>query len=120
MRRRGSLVLGLSRQGNFLPRLQFTDEPLALAYVELEGAPSGARVNAALEIAQTLNGPALITVPLAIDGSGENRYKALGSVPIGALPPGDYIARAVVGLEGHPLTRVVRTVRKAAVTTAKR
>jgi hypothetical protein len=115
-----SLVLGLSRQGNFLPRLLFTDEPLALAYVELEGAPSGARVNAALEIAQTLNGPALITVPLAIDGSGENRYKALGSVPIGALPPGDYIARAVVGLEGHPLTRVVRTVRKAAVSTASR
>ena len=115
-----SLVLGLSRKGGFLPRLLFTDEPLAIAYVELEGALAGARVNAGLEIAQTLNGPALVTVPLAIDATGGNRYKALGSVPIGALPPGDYVARAVIGLEGHPLTRVVRTVRKAAVSTAAR
>ena len=115
-----SLVLGLSRKGGFLPRLLFTDEPLALAYVELEGAPAGARVNAALEIAQTLNGPAVITVPLAIEITGDSRYKALGSVPIGALPPGDYVARAVVGLEGHPLTRVVRTVRKGATATAAR
>ena len=114
-----SLVLGLSRQGGFLPRLMFTNEPLALAYVDLE-APAGARLNAALEIAQTLNGPALVTVPLAIDATGPNRFKALGSVPVGALPPGDYIARAVVGLEGHPLTRVVRTVRKAAAATARR
>ena len=109
-----SLVFGLSRQNTFLPRLLFTNEPLALAYVELEGAPSGARVNAALEISQTLNGPAVVSVPLAIDSTGENRYRAMGSVPIGALPPGDYVARAVIGLEGHPLTRVVRTIRKAA------
>ena len=115
-----SLVLGLSRRGGFLPRLLFSTEPLALAYVELEGAPAGARVNAALEIAQTLNGPALVTVPLAIDNTSENRYRAMGSVPIGALPPGDYVARAVVGLEGYPLTRVVRTVRKVASSQAGR
>ena len=115
-----SLVLGLSRQGGFLPRLQFGDEPLALAYVEMAGAPAGARVNAALEISQTLNGPALVTVPLAFDTAGENRYQAIGPVPIGALPPGDYVARAVVGLEGYPLTRVVRTVRKVARVTSSR
>ena len=28
------------------------------------------------------------------------------------LPPGDYIVRGVIGLEGHPPTRVVRTLRK--------
>lgn len=108
-----SLVLGLSRAGGFVPKLQFIDEPLAVAYVEMEGAPAGARVNAALEVSQTLNGPAIVSVPLAIEGAGENRYRALGSVPLGALPAGDYVARAVIGLEGHPMTRVVRTFRKA-------
>ena len=110
----GSLVLGLSREGKFAPKLQFTNEPLAIAYLEMEGAPAGARLNAALEIAQSLNGAAVVTVPLAIETAAGNRYAATGSVPLGALPPGDYVVRAMVGLEGHPMTRVVRTIRKAA------
>lgn len=108
-----SLVLGLSRGGTFTPRLQFTTEPLAIAYVELEGAPAGARVSAVLEVSQTLNGPALVSVPLAIESAPGNRYAATGSVPLGALPAGDYVVRAMIGLEGHPMTRVVRTIRKA-------
>ena len=108
-----SLVLGLNRAGGFVPRLQFTNEPLAIAYLELDGAPAGARVSAALEIAQAINGPAIVTVPLAIEGTSEKRYTATGSLAIGALPPGDYIARAIVAMEGHPPTRVVRTIRKA-------
>lgn len=110
-----SIVLGLSREGTFVPRLQFTDEPVAIGYVEMYGAPAGARVTASLELAATVNGPALVTVPLAIQGTGENRYVAKGALPIGAVPPGDYIVRALVGLEGHPMTRVVRTLRKAIV-----
>lgn len=108
-----SLVLGLSRAGGFSPRLQFTTEPLAIAYLELAGAPTGARVMAALEVSESMNGPALVSVPLAIEGTAENRYRATGAVPLGALPAGDYIVRAMVGLEGHPMTRVVRTIRKA-------
>jgi hypothetical protein len=107
-----SIALGLSRGGAFVPRMQFTTEPLAVAYVELEGAPAGARVNAMLEIAQTLNGSPLVSVPLSIEATTGNRYNAMGSVAIGALPPGDYVVRAVVGLEGHPMTRVARTIRK--------
>jgi hypothetical protein len=109
----GSIVLGLSRGGAFVPRLQFTNEPLAVAYVELEGASAGSRVNAVLEIAQTLNGPPVLSVPLAIESAPNNRYNAMGSVAIGALPAGDYVVRALVGLEGHPMTRVARTIRKA-------
>jgi hypothetical protein len=110
-----SVVLGLHRDGGFIPKMQFTTEPLAIAYLELEGAPAGARVSAVVEVAQTLNGRPIVTVPLAIDSTGDNKYTARGSVAIGALPPGDYIVRAMVGLEGHPMTRVVRTIRKAAV-----
>jgi VWFA-related protein len=110
-----SLILGLSREGGFVPRLQFTEEPVAIGYVEMYGAAAGARVTATLELAATLNGPALVSLPLAIQGVGENRYVAKGALPIGAVPPGDYIVRALVALEGHPMTRVVRTLRKAIV-----
>ena len=110
-----SIVLGLSRDGTFVPRLQFTDEPVAIAYVEMYGGATGVKVSATLELAATLNGPALVTVPLAIQGAGEGRYIAKGAVPIGAVPAGDYIVRALVALEGHPMTRVTRTLRKVLV-----
>jgi VWFA-related protein len=110
--RLSSLVLGLSRGGTFVPKLQFTNEPLAIAYLELEGAPAGAKVAAGLEVARTLNGPAIAAMPLTIENASGNRYAAMGSVAIGALPPGDYVVRAIVGLEGHPMTRVVKALRK--------
>jgi VWFA-related protein len=108
-----SIILGLSRSGTFQPKMQFTTEPVAIGYVEMTGAPAGGRVNATLEISQTANGPAIVTVPLAIESGGADRYVARGAVPIGALAPGDYVVRAMVGLEGHPPTRVIRTLRKA-------
>ena len=108
-----SLLLGLSRDGRFVPRLQFTTEPVAIGYVELYGAPAGSKVLASLEVASTLNGPPLASVPLAIEAAGPERYIARGAVPIGALSPGDYSVRAIIGLEGHAMTRVVQTLRKA-------
>jgi hypothetical protein len=107
-----SVLLGLSR-GGFQPRLQFTTEPVVIGYVELSGAAPGAKVTATLELADSPNAPARLTVPLAIEPGAAGRYMARGAVPIGALPPGDYVVRAMVGLEGHSSTRVVRTLRKA-------
>jgi len=106
-----SLLLGLSR-GGFTPRLQFGAEPVVIGYVELAGAPPGAAVTATLDLSDTVNGPARVAVPLAIEAGAAGRYVAKGALPIGALPPADYVARAVIGLEGHPPTRVVRTLRK--------
>jgi hypothetical protein len=51
-----SIVLGLSRGGAFIPKLQFTDEPVAIGYVEMYGAAAGLSVNATIEIARSLNG----------------------------------------------------------------
>lgn len=111
-----SLLLGLSRGGTFVPKLQFTTEPVAIGYLEMYGAAAGAKVTATLEVAGSLNGPALMPpVRLAIEAAGKDRYVAKGAVPIGALPPGDYSVRAIIGLEGHPMTRVVQTLRKAMV-----
>jgi hypothetical protein len=108
-----SLLLGLSR-GGFTPRLQFAAEPVVIGYVELAGAPQGAAVTATLELADMPNGPARVSMPLTIEAGATGRYVARGALPIGALPPADYVARAVIGLEGHPPTRVVRTLRKVA------
>ena len=113
--RLSSLLLGLSRDGRFMPQLQFTTEPVAIGYVELYGAAAGSKVTATLEVASTLNGPPLAAVPLVIETAGKDRYIARGAVPIGALSPGEYSIRAIIGLEGHPMTRVVQTLRKATI-----
>jgi VWFA-related protein len=107
-----SLVLGVSRGGTFVPRLQFAREPVALATLEFTGQPSGQRLTIGLEIARTVDGPALVSTPLAVERLGEDHYAATGAAPIGALPPGDYVVRAVVTVEGQGPVRVTRTLRK--------
>jgi hypothetical protein len=107
-----SVILGLARDGAFVPRLQFVTEPVAIGYVELSGAAPGARVTATLELADGANAPARVSVPLSIEAGASGRYVGKGALPIGALPPGDYVVRAVVALDDHPPTRVIRTLRK--------
>jgi hypothetical protein len=108
-----SILLGLSRGGTFVPKLQFEAEPVVIGYVEMSGAPVGAKVTATLDLADAPNAPARIAVPLTIEAGASGRYVGKGALPIGALPPGDYIVRVMIGLDGHPMTRVVRTLRKA-------
>jgi len=108
-----AILLGLSRGGTFVPRLQFTTEPVVIGYVELAGAAPGAKVTASLELADGPNAPARISVPLTIEAGAAGRYVARAALPIGAIPPGDYVVRAMVALDDHPMTRVIRTLRKA-------
>ena len=108
-----AILLGLSRGGAFVPRLQFTTEPVVIGYVEMAGAAPGAKVTATLELADAPNAPARLTAPLSIEAGASGRYVGKGALPIGALPPGDYVVRAIVALDEHPPTRVTRTLRKA-------
>ncbi|HET7695270.1 MAG TPA: hypothetical protein VFK57_06140 [Vicinamibacterales bacterium] len=107
-----SIILGLSREGGFVPRLQFVNEPVAIGYVEMAGAAPGAKVSAVLELADAPNAAARLSVPLGIEAGASGRYVGRAALPIGALPPGDYTVRAVVALDDHPPTRVIRTLRK--------
>ena len=104
------LVLGLSR-GGFVPRLLFGREPVAIAYLELYGGTPGQPVSAVFELARTLNGPPVVSMPGTIAASGDH-YSATAPIPIGTLSPGDYIVRATVGVVGEASTRVERTLRK--------
>jgi VWFA-related protein len=116
-----SIVLGLSRPMaadapvSFQPRLEFTSEPVAIAYVEVYGGQAGDRVGAQVELAQSVDGPALVALPLALEPTNDpSHFRATGAVPIGTLSEGDYVVRVLVGPEGQAPTMVIRTLRKTA------
>lgn len=110
------VALGLSRDGQFAPRLQFSAEPVALAYFDIYyTGQAGARAIVMLEVAQTLNGPPFLRIQPAVDATSElDRFNVTAAIPLGTLPTGDYVIRAIVGAEGQPAGRVVRTLRKVA------
>jgi hypothetical protein len=110
----GSMLLGLSREQGFEPRLQFAEEPTAIASFDIYGGTSGMPMFAALEVARDPSGPALLSLPLTLTRAAESRVVATGAVPIGALPPGDYLVRGIIRLEDGTTGLVSRTLRKAA------
>ena len=112
--RMSSLILGVSREGQFQPRMVFSTEPTAVAQVELTGLPAGEPPTARVEIARSLNGPALTSLPAAVSRTQDpSRASLSGVLPLGALQPGDYVIRVVVTAPGGAgQGRVVRTLRK--------
>lgn len=107
-----SLVLGLSREGVFVPRLQFSGEPVAIGRVEVFGpAPPQGLVR--FELARTPEGPAIVSVAGTMTPTDDaDRHISTGALPIGGFLPGRWIVRAVVAPEGLAPLRVVRTLEK--------
>jgi hypothetical protein len=108
----GSLMLGVSRGGNTTPRLEFGAEPTAMAYFDIYGGDAGLPLSARLELARDTEGAAVVTLPLALTRADASRVVASGTLPLGALPAGDYVVRGVVRLESGETGRVLRTLRK--------
>jgi hypothetical protein len=109
-----SMLLGATTPNGFMPRLQFKDETDAIAQFDIYGGSAGMQISAELDIAMTVEGPALGKAEIkfaAVQGEPD-RFTASGSFPLGSLQPGDYIVRAKVGLQGQPPGQVVRTLRK--------
>jgi hypothetical protein len=108
-----SLVLGVAEEGRFAGRMQFYDEPTAVAYLEIYGVPKG-ELSSELQLAGIEGGPAAVRGAMRITGEpSDDQHVALGGIPIGSLPPGDLVVRAVVSLNGVPVAAVTRTLRKA-------
>ena len=109
-----SLVLGVSRDGRFHPRLQFSNEPVAIAYLDLFGGQITSPVGAIVEVLTRASSETpLVTNRLSLEATGDaGRYRATGALPLGALPPGDYVARVIVMVEGHPGGVLYRAFRK--------
>lgn len=110
----GSLMLGVSRSDAMQLQLEFGSEPTAIASFDIYGGAAGQRLSATLQVARDPDGPLILTVPLALTRADEGRVVATGAVPIGALPPGDYVIRGMIRLEDGTTGRVMRTLRKVA------
>lgn len=112
--RLSSLVLGTQAGGTFAPRLDFGGEAVAIGYLEIYGVPKAATIAVNLDVAKTNDGAALATADTTVGaGSAEDVRVAYGGFAIDNLQPGDYLMRAVVTLDGKPVGRVVRTLRKS-------
>ena len=110
-----TLVIGTQQQGaGFAPRLEFTTEPVAIGLLEIYNVPKTANLTVNLDVVSAPDGQPLASAETQIGkGSSEDSRLAIGGFGIDSLPPGDYLMRAVVLLEGKPVGRVTRTLRKA-------
>jgi hypothetical protein len=108
----GSLMLGVSRPEGMRLQLAFAQEPTAIGSFDIYGGASGMKLSAALEVAREVDGPAIVSGRVALARADDTRVVATGPIPLGALPPGDYVVRGVVRLEDGATGRVVRTLRK--------
>jgi hypothetical protein len=95
------------------PKLVFTTEEAICALIEMYGKPT-AQMSAKLEILAAGSDK-----PVASAGLGgqqtaqEDRFNlSAAQVPIASLAPGDYIVRAIIGMEGHGEAVVTRAMRK--------
>ena len=82
-----------------------------VGYVELysEAPDQLAKTKVRFEVASDENGRALESTDGRIEDDPKGtRRVAEGRVPVALLPPGDYVARAVVLADGRPIGRVVR------------
>ena len=110
-----TVVLGVSYERNFVPKLLFVREPTANGSFEILGPAPAGTLSVALELATSEDGPALVRVPgTIVVNENAARRRATGVVPIGQLAPGDYVLRAIVSLDGRPIATLVRILRKAA------
>lgn len=110
-----AMALGVSRDGAFTPKLVFGTDQAAVAYFEIYGAaPRPDSVTVRLELAESPDGRALLTAVPRVVNQGEQRRLAIGALPIAPLSPGDYVVRAIVSVDGRPVGRITRTLRKSA------
>ncbi len=110
----GSLLLSATHSGVTSLQLQFGSEPTARAAFDIYGGTEGQRLSATLEVSRDLDGPAIAKLPLSLTRADETRVVAMGTIPLGALAPGDYVVRGIIRLEDGTTARVVRTLRKVA------
>lgn len=109
------VVLGVSRGGRFVPRLQFAADPAAMVYAELYGTPpAGRNVTAKVEVTKSEEGPPIMSLRAHVGPTSDPERRIIsGTIAVGALPPADYLVRAIVSVDEQPALVATRTLRKA-------
>ena len=90
------------------------------AVLELVGADPKrlAESRVSVQIAESEQGPALVTVPAQAIPRVTGQRSFVASLKLGVLPPGEYVARAVVTFPGQADAHVTRSFRLAPVASA--
>ena len=81
------------------------------AYLELYAADPGSfqSTQVAIEVAEQESGPALTAIVATLQEMTDSRHQAASAVlPVGQLPAGPYVARAIVSLSGAVVGKLVR------------
>ncbi len=110
--RLSGLVLGQARSEGFTPKLEFQSELSAVAMVEIYGGQAGSQVGVAVEVLRAADGAPIVTMPGIFTPTSEpDKFLVTSTIPVGALPPGDYQVRMLVKA-GDAVGQVTRTLRK--------
>lgn len=110
-----ALAVGTSRDGGFMPKFVFGTDQAAMVFFEVYGAvPKPESLTVRLEVASGPDNRALSSAAPRIVTASDTRRMVVGALPIAALPPADYTIRAIVSVDGRPVGRVSRTLRKSA------
>ena len=110
-----TMAVGTSRDGGFIPKLVFGTDQAAVVFFETYGLPPKAdSLTVRLELATSPEERALTTAIPRIVTASDDRRMVIGALPIAPLAPGDYTIRAIISLDGRPVGRVSRTLRKTA------
>jgi hypothetical protein len=107
-----ALVLGVTGDAGLVPRLVFSTEPAATAYLEVYDAPPSAAVSVTVELASSLTGPAIASAAGKVSAGRLGRM-VTASLPVAGLPAGDTLVRARVTVDGVEAGQVLSTLRKA-------
>ena len=108
-----SLMAGKMAGSAFQPRFDFARAADVTGYLEIYNVPLLAGVpSAQLELAASVEGPALASVPMGIGpGGSADRRLARATLPFpSGAPGGNLILRVRVSLDGRPVGTVVRTI----------
>ena len=108
------LFFGDARGELFVPKFEYTAEATALGYLEIYAVTADLTPPRVIfQVASTTDGPTRAEALGKISPTRDrDRWFATASVPIADLPPGDYIARAIL-MQGSRIVGVAfRAVRK--------
>jgi hypothetical protein len=82
-------MLAVAQNGALRPALEFSSEPAAIASLEVYGEREGSPILATLEVAERVNGPAILTMPVQVAATREADGSILtASIPLEGLAPG--------------------------------
>jgi len=109
-----SMLIGITNERGFAPRLQFTPEDkMAVGVLELYGVPSGANVTTQFEIVENESAQPMGASPGNVQkGPTDDSRMVIGGFGTESLQPGDYLMRIRISLEGKEVGVISRTFRK--------